>query len=171
MICNFFEIVFGIAFISLAGAYAASTNPKFKKLYSFRRMLFSYVIILTFITCVGYLSAITFVLSTNTVIFSYAITILINSFMIHTSQLIEHGNLIVEGNFNQRNIWTRNLKAKGVFNRIFLFLTHGDSREHVLHHTLVLVYSRPFPNRIPMPDKAVYISLKDLLKVFWMVDI
>jgi len=62
---------------------------------------------------------------------------------------------------------TRNLKSDGIPEKIFLFLSHGDSREHVLHHTLVKVYSRPFPRKIPMPEKAIYIDLKSYLSILW----
>jgi hypothetical protein len=87
--------------------------------------------------------------------------------MLHHSQLIEHGNLIAEGDWNVRNLLTRNLKANGILEKMFLFLTHGDSREHVLHHTLVKVYSRPFPGKIPMPEKAAYINFKNYLSIIW----
>ncbi len=46
-------------------------------------------------------------------------------------------------------IKTRNLWRAGLPEKIFLSLTHGDSQEHVLHHTLVGVYSRPFPGKVP----------------------
>jgi hypothetical protein len=79
--------------------------------------------------------------------------------------MIEHGNYIVEGDYNNRNMWTRNLSDKGILEKIFLFFTHGDTREHVIHHTLVSVYSRPFPGKVPMPEGAVYIDIKGYLKV------
>ncbi|MBC2579209.1 hypothetical protein [Clostridium sp. DJ247] len=88
------------------------------------------------------------------------------SFVLHHSQLIEHGNLIVEGNYKERNIKTRNLSNKGILEKIFIFLTHGDSREHVLHHTLPGVYTRPFPGKVPMPTESVYINLKDYMVSF-----
>jgi hypothetical protein len=49
--------------------------------------------------------------------------------------------------------------------KVFLFLTHGDSREHVLHHTITGVYSRPFPGKLPMPDKAIVVTMRD----YWAV--
>jgi hypothetical protein len=49
--------------------------------------------------------------------------------------------------------------------KLFLFLTHGDSREHVLHHTLTPHYLRPFPGKAPMPEAAVYITLGDYFRI------
>jgi hypothetical protein len=48
---------------------------------------------------------------------------------------------------------------------IYLFLTHNDSREHVLHHTLTSIHSRPFPGGIPLPDEAVMITVGDYLRI------
>ena len=80
---------------------------------------------------------------------------------------MEHGNIIVEGEWEERNILTRNLQLRGVLEKIFLFLTHGDSQEHVLHHTQVQVYSRPFPGMVPLPKDSVFITLGDYLKILW----
>ena len=93
----------------------------------------------------------------------FLLTIWINSVFLHHSQMIEHGNLVVEGNFQDRNAWTRNLNDSGIIEKIFLFFTHGDSREHVLHHTLTSVYSRPFVHKVPMPKNAVYITIENYL--------
>jgi hypothetical protein len=79
--------------------------------------------------------------------------------------MMEHANLIVEGDYNSRNIRTRNLSDKGAAEKLFLFFTHGDTREHVLHHTLVNIYSRPFPGKVPMPAESVYIDLKGYLGI------
>jgi hypothetical protein len=112
----------------------------------------------------GYLSHIVFSVGLRDVALIYAVNIWLGSFFLHQSQLVEHGNLIVAGEFKQRNICTRNLKPDGLFEKMFLFLTHNDSREHVLHHTLTSVHSRPFPGVIPMPEQAVFITLKDHLR-------
>jgi uncharacterized membrane protein len=45
------------------------------------------------------------------------------------------------------------------------FLTHGDAYEHVLHHTLVNIYSRPFPGSVPLPKGAVWITMGEFLGV------
>jgi hypothetical protein len=54
-----------------------------------------------------------------------------------------------------------------VFQRIFHVLTHGDAREHVLHHTKVRALSRPFPGAYELPPDPVYISLWQYLGVLW----
>jgi hypothetical protein len=78
---------------------------------------------------------------------------------------VEHSNNIVEGEWEERSLKTRNLRRSGVLERLFLFLTHGDSQEHVLHHTLVQVYSRPFPGMVPIPENAVFIPLGDYAQI------
>lgn len=96
---------------------------------------------------------------------SFAISIWLNSFILHQSQLIEHGNLYVDGTFEQRNIWTRNLRPDGLAEKVFLFFTHGDSQEHVLHHTRTKYYLCPFTGTVPMPERAMYINLLDYMKI------
>jgi hypothetical protein len=91
--------------------------------------------------------------------------VLLASFFLHQSQLVEHGNLIVKGDYNAHNVRTRNLSGKTIAGRIFLFLTHGDAHEHVLHHTLVKIYSRPFPGSVPLPRGAVWITMGEFLGV------
>ncbi len=56
-----------------------------------------------------------------------------------------------------------------VFQKLFHLLTHGNMREHVLHHMAVAVYSRPFLGKVAMPADAVYISLKDYAGILWQV--
>ena len=162
---NSMEILFGIIFISLAGAYAVIRHPKVGKLYKFSGAALSYPLIAGYLFLLGFLSRSIFRVKVSEIVLSYAVSMLINSFILHASQLVEHGNLIVEGDFNERNIWTRNLEPSGWPEKVFLFLTHGDSREHVLHHTLTPQYLRPFPGRAPMPDKAVYITLGDYFRI------
>jgi hypothetical protein len=55
--------------------------------------------------------------------------------------------------------------GSGAIEKIFLFLTHNDSREHVLHHTVTAVHSRPFPGKIPLPPGAVVITMADYLGI------
>lgn len=101
------------------------------------------------------------------IIIPLALNLWLCSFFLHHSQLVEHGNLIIAGSYQERNIQTRNMRNHGLIEKIFLFLTHDDSREHVLHHTKVQVYSRPFPGKVPLPENAVYISFKDYLAILW----
>jgi hypothetical protein len=79
--------------------------------------------------------------------------------------LIEHGALYVDGSFGERNVWIRNLKPAGWAEKIFLFFTQGDSREHVLRHTLTKEYLRLFPGRVPLPEKAVSATFTDYLGI------
>jgi hypothetical protein len=96
---------------------------------------------------------------------AFALTYWLGSFFLHQSQLVEHGNLIINGTFYQRNIRTRNLLPGGIFEKIFLFFTHNDSREHVLHHTMPDTHSRPFPGEFPLPESAIMITMRVYLRI------
>ncbi len=165
IIYNIAEIFLGIAFISLMGTAVLPAHPKYKAKYRRSSSLLTLLMIALFLGGLGTAAHFVFGVSAGAVAVSYLVSIWINSFFLHHSQMIEHGNLIVEGDYNNRNIKTRNLSDKGFMEKIFLFFTHGDTREHVLHHTLVNVYSRPFPHKVPMPDNAVYITIKDYLRI------
>lgn len=167
IVYNSFEILFGTLFIVAASSLTIPFNPQYKAKYRFRSFAVSLFVWIIFLGGIGFLSHIIFNVSAKSIIISYVISLWICSFMLHQSQLIEHGNLIIQGDWNVRNLLTRNLKSDGIPEKIFLFLSHGDSREHVLHHTLVKVYSRPFPGKIPMPEKAIYIDLKSYLSILW----
>ena len=96
---------------------------------------------------------------------SYAITIWAVSVCHHHNELIEHGNLIVEGDFRFRSGFTRNLSSDGWFAKLFLVLVHQDSREHTLHHTNPSVLSRPFVGRYDMPRSATCITFREYLRI------
>ena len=162
---NFLEVFIGIAFLSVAAQFILPKHPKYKAKYKASNAWLSLVVINVFLVLVGYSSHVVFGVSFLQIALAFSITIWINSFVLHHSQLVEHGNLIAEGPWETRNALTRNLKDDKWPEKIFLFLTHGDSREHVLHHTLTTIYSRPFPHKVPMPPNAVYIDLKDYMGI------
>ena len=166
-IYNYFEVILGIVFLVAVSSLAIPFNSKYKGKYHFSSLAISIFAWVIFLGGIGFLSHLIFRISAGPVIISYIISLWICSFFLHQSQLVEHGNLIAEGNWNVRNLLTRNLRAKGIVEKIFLFLTHGDSREHVLHHTLVKIYSRPFPGKVPMPENAVYVDFKNYLSLLW----
>jgi fatty acid desaturase len=162
---NFCEIFLGIIFISVLGQLVMPGHPVHGKNFSARRAALSGCAIALFLGGVLYLSHLAFGVSASQALVPLAASLWLNSFVIHHSQLVEHGGLIVEGDFGQRNLWARNLSPAGPAEKLFLFFTHGDSREHVLHHTLPRVYSRPFPGALPLPEKAVRLTLADYLRV------
>ena len=64
---------------------------------------------LLFFGVIGTLSSFILKVEPGFVISSYAMSIWIGSFVLHHSQLIEHGFIIVDGDLKQRNMATRNL--------------------------------------------------------------
>jgi hypothetical protein len=162
---NWLEIIFGIAFLEILAIIVVPIHPVHRKRYRWWKPLVAFVGIGGFLVGVGALSAFAFKLDAAQVAVPFLVMFWAGSFFLHHSQMVEHGNLIASGDWDRRNMLTRNLAAKGIVARLFLFMTHQDSREHVLHHTLVRVYSRPFPGRVPMPEQAVYLTMRGYMGV------
>lgn len=93
------------------------------------------------------------------------VSLWLSSLFTHHVQLLEHGNLIVDGDFHERNIATRNIKHNAIVEKLFLFMAHQDPCEHVLHHTSASIYQRPFPGKVPIPEGTVFISTKDYARI------
>lgn len=165
VVYNWLEFVFGIAFLVGVTSVAIPRDPRFAQKYRLWKLAGSIGGWIILFGGLGYLSHLVFGVGPAQVVGAYALSFWLNAFVLHQSQLIEHGNLIITGAFNQRNIKTRNLKPAGIVEKVFLFLTHNDSREHVLHHTLTTVHSRPFPGEIPLPAEAVSITLGDYVRL------
>ena len=165
IVYNWFEFLFGVSFLMAVASVTVPRDPRFSGKYR-RWKLFSSILLWTVFLCgVGYLSRHLFGTSVTDTVVSYVLMFWTGSFVLHQSQLVEHGNLIVEGDFHRRNMRSRNLKPSGIAEKLFLFLTHNDSREHVLHHTLTNVYSRPFPGTVPLPEGAVMITLREYFQI------
>ncbi len=167
IIYHWLEVVFGVAFLFAAASLTVPRDPRFAKRYRFWKLPLSVLSWVIFFVGLGYLSHLVFGAALRQVFLLYFLSFWLGSFFLHQSQLIEHGNLIVEGTFQQRNVRTRNLKPAGMAEKVFLFLTHGDSREHVLHHTLTAVYTRPFPGTVPLPEGTVSITMGDYCQLLW----
>ncbi len=164
---NLMEIVFGNIFLQLLTTLRLPSRRRYEQRFRLWLALVSPMVWLLFLGSLGWASYRVFGLAYTEVAISYLLTYFWGSLIQHNSQLIEHGNLIIEGEWEERSFKTRNLRSDGVLEKIFLFLTHNDSREHVLHHTLVQVYSRPFPGQVPLPQEAIFITLGDYLKIAW----
>ena len=159
------EIGFGVAFMMVAGSLAVPRDKRFSGKYRWWKLSLSLVMWCMVYGGVGFLSHVLFRVDPAGIIVPYALMIWLGSFVLHQSQLIEHGNLIVDGDYHRRNARSRNLRPAGIAEKVFLFLTHNDSREHVLHHTLTKVYSRPFPDAVPLPPDAWVISFADYARI------
>ena len=165
ILTNWLEVVFGTAFLVVAANVTVPRNPLFTKKYRLWKLPVSTLAWAVFFGGAGWLSHLVFRVGLGQVFLSFGLSFWLGSFFLHQSQLVEHGNLFVEGTFKERNLYTRNLKPAGLAEKIFLFLTHNDSREHVLHHTHTRIHTRPFPGAIPMPPEAVWITMGDYLRI------
>ncbi len=161
----FTEIVLGMIFIYFVTLFVIMKHPRFSW-QSFIISLIASTILYGSLFAFSY-----FILEVNVIniIISWLLLFIIAGSIQHNSQLIEHGNIIVDKSMpsNERNLLSRNLKPSGLLEKIFLFITHGDSKEHVLHHTQVILYTRPFLDKIPMPPKSIYITFRDYKKIIW----
>ncbi|WP_341529366.1 fatty acid desaturase [Nostoc sp. UHCC 0302] len=170
VIYNFCEVFLGNIFLVLVVNFKILHEPKLKKQYSFKKLGVSLLMRAIFWGGIGYSSHLLLKVNLLQIVIPYALTCWMGSLMIHHSELIEHGNLIVEGKLEERNLKNRNLKPHGVLEKCFLFLTNNHSLEHSLHHSKSNTYTRPFPQKNPMSEQTVYISfaeysiiLKDML--------
>ncbi len=165
IILNNGEIIFGIVVLVFAQTLAMISREPFRKKYRIASLLLAMLMWVFYLTALGFASHIVFSISPKDIVFSYVLVLWFGSLILHHSQLIEHGSLIVAGDWHERNVATRNLAARGWAEKFFLFLTHNDSREHVLHHTQVSIHSRPFPGRFALPQNAVRITLRDYSRI------
>jgi len=164
---NFCEILFGVALTFSIQMNVLPRHPRYKDKYKTGKAAGSVIMWLVIYACLIYASSSLFGVAASDIALSYTINFWLCSVMIHHVQLVPHGNLIVEGDWNVRNMKSRNLKNDTLPQKLFHFLTHGDTREHVLHHTHVAEHARPFPGKVPLPTDAVYISLHDYAHVLW----
>jgi fatty acid desaturase len=160
-IYNLLEITCGWTFLVVVTSWAIPRLPRYQKKYRFTNLLISACAWVLFIGGLGWLSSQTFGLSAAEVLIPLAVSYFLGSVVLHHSQLIEHGNLTLEGTWEERNLKTRNLRNKTLPEKLFLFLTHHDSHEHVLHHTSPRLYTRPFLGRVPLHPEAEIISLRE----------
>ncbi len=162
---NLMEIIFGSIFLQTLTTCILPFRRRFVTRYRLWLALVSPLVWLLFLGGIGWGAWRVFGLAPAEVGIPFILVYYWGALIQHHSQLVEHGDIIVEGEWEERTIKTRNLRRAGVPEKIFLFLTHGDSQEHVLHHTLVGVYSRPFPGKVPLPEDAVFLTLTDYLKI------
>lgn len=160
---NILEIVFGVLFIFAMLSWVVPRHPRYRDRYSKPAAAAAIVAIAAVYGAVGLASATVFDLSARQIAVPWLINFWICAFFVHQDQMIQHAGVIVEGDSRQRNLATRNLPPANLASRLILFLFHNDPREHVLHHTMVSVHHRPFPGRIPLPENAIQISLRDYL--------
>jgi fatty acid desaturase len=164
---NLLEILLGNIFWNLVATLTVPTLPRYRSRYRRWLTLTSFVVWIMFLGGLASASLTIFPVTLAELAVSFFISYYLGAVILHHSQLIQHGNLIGAGDWRSRAMLTRNLKNDGFCERFFNFLTHNDSREHILHHTKVAVYTRPFPGRLPLPGGAVFISLGDYLKILW----
>lgn len=166
---NFAEITTGVIWMVPA---LMQVLPKHEKYSCKYRPAMHNISIAAWIIIYGSLAALSIKLFNVTVmqvIVPYAVNTWLCSLFLHHVQLIEHGNVIIEGDFDRRKLNCRNLRRNGILENIFHFITHSDARQHVLHHTFVKIHNRPFPYRMPSPDDTVFISMTQYMGILFQM--
>ena len=156
---NTAEVVLGIAFLSIVSSIVIPVHPRYKYKFKRKKQILAIIGWILFYGTTGGAAYAMFDVTLSNILWSYLLLIYAGSVLLHISQIAEHGNLIVEGDIKTRNIKTRNVQPTGFGEKLFLFLTHHDSQEHVFHHTLVKYYLRPYPNSIPLPTETTKIGI------------
>lgn len=167
------QVLLGAVFTQPMMSLGVMRHPEFRKKYSSLKGLASVFIQVIFMLSTGSVAIAISSINPAELVMLYVLIYWSGALLVHHDQLMQHGNLIVKGDYGQRNRATRNLNPAGLLAHIFLFFTHNEGLEHVLHHTRVDLYNRPFPGRFPMPDKAVYINMADYSRVLYrmLVDV
>jgi len=162
---NAAEVLLGAIFVQVVTALAVPRHGSFSDRYQPAGLLVAVAAWVAIYGGAGWAAAALFGASVAEIVVPTALTAWLGSLLLHHNQLVEHGNLIVAGTWEERNGRTRNLRCHTLPERVFAFLSHHDSREHTHHHTMARVYARPFPGRVPLPPDAVTISLRSYLGV------
>jgi hypothetical protein len=162
---NALEILLGMIYLVIAYAIVVPRHTRYSRQYRHWKFLLAVLVWSSFLGSLLYVTHRVYGVQPSHIAVVYFLSYWLGAVAVRHSQLVEHGNLIVAGDWDVRNLRSRNLKDTGFFEKLFLFLTHGDAREHVLHHTVPNVYTRPFPRQVPMPPNAVYITLRDYGKI------
>lgn len=165
ILCNFLEIAFGDMYFMIASTIGVIRHPRLRRSYSIRKAIVWHLTWILSLAAILVASSRTFGLTAAQVCLPSLIGMWLCALILRHNEMVQHANLIVDGTLAERNLKTRNMLPVGIAEKIFLFLTHNDPRHHVLHHTLAKVYSRPFPDTIPLPDGAVYVTMKGYLRV------
>lgn len=164
---NLAEILLGVMWIAGSQMAIIPKDELYKSKYSPKGHNKSLAMWAVIYGGLGSVSIFIFGFSVWQVLIPYVVGLWIGSLFLHHTQLIEHGGIIIDGDYHQRNVASRNLRRNGIVERVFHFVTHGDMRQHVLHHTLVKLNTRPFPYRVASPDEAVFISIKQYIPILW----
>ena len=163
------QILLGSVFTQPMMSIGVMCHPQSSRKYSPLKGLASVLIWVTFIVSTGSFALAISSIDPAELVMLYVLVYWSGALLIHHDQLMQHGNLIVKGDYEQRNRATRNLNSNGLVAQIFLFFTHNEGLEHVLHHTRPDLYNRPFPGRFPLPDKPVYINATDYPRVLYQM--
>lgn len=156
------QYTFGVLFTGAVLFRLTRIDPRYRPRFRLSSRLASHFIGIGIYVVLGSLSHGLLGAPATTVVVSYLVMLWLGSVFIHHDQLLPHIGIIAEGTWEERNLPMRGLAAY-----VFHFLTHGDTREHLLHHTMTEVNSRPIPTVHPMPPEAPYISLGEYLRCLW----
>jgi fatty acid desaturase len=162
---NALELALGMLYIVLAWQIVVPLHPDYQKRYRVSSLANTTLMVAAFLVFVATACRLAFGLSAIDIVVPLLVSYWLGGMVLHYSTLIQHGNLIVAGNLDERNRWVRSLRAAGPIEAIFLVLSHQDQ---VVHHTDPSVYARPFRNHlVAAPPGAILITARNFLTIAW----
>ncbi|AQT70319.1 Fatty acid desaturase [Anaerohalosphaera lusitana] len=164
---NAAEILLGVIWTFGLLTAVLGFHERYREKWRLRSLLVSLAAVTVFYGGIGTAAVFVWGVAVWQAVVAIGLSFWLGAFWVHQDQLVQHGGLIVEGDVKERNIRSRNLRRETVWEKAFLFMVHGDCREHVLHHTNVREHSRVFADRMPLPEGAVVITLGDYGRVLW----
>lgn len=158
---NTLEIVVGMLYILLGWYINVPRHPLYRRRFRLSKLALSVCAWLVIGGMIGLVSHHVFRATALDITLSWLFTFWLGGLLLHHSTLIQHGNLIVQGDLHERNRWVRSLRPKGWAEKAFLIVTQQDQ---ALHHWNPGTYYRVFRNnRRDIPSGAVLIDLSDFL--------
>lgn len=160
---NLLELTLGMLYVLLAWYVVVPFHHAYAPRYRLSMLAWSVVMWIVLAGTVGFASHWVFGVSASDILMPFTVSFWLGTLLLHYSTLTQHGNLIVDGDIRERNRWVRCVRAEGIVERLFLFLTHQDQP---LHHNQPAFYWRVFrSNQGSVPEGAVSMRLSEVLIV------
>ncbi|MBF0571497.1 MAG: fatty acid desaturase [Candidatus Omnitrophica bacterium] len=128
ILLNIFELIVGIAVLVIVQTFVMMNSARFRNRFKVSSLLIAIFMWTAYLVLIGLAAQRAFLVPVSGIVIPYVLTFWIGSLVLHHSQLIEHGNLFVSGDWNERNIKTRNLDPRGWAEKLFIFLPMGIRR-------------------------------------------
>ena len=97
ILLNVSELIFGIAALVVVQTYTMMNNVHFRGKFRIQSLLTAILIWIAYLVLISWAAQRAFSIPVSATVIPYVLTFWVGSLVLHHSQLIEHGNLIVTG--------------------------------------------------------------------------